>query len=153
MTDHLEGIGRADERLGVPFPLPAIALPLARWVEVHAVGETGAEVEWNLDDTRADAPGRLVLYAGPQPPPEQPLDDWSAPQAAVAGGHRVTVRTAPLERAQPSLRPVTEVAWRDEGPAGTLYLRLTAQGPWDPGDVLQIVAAVPPSPTGPTSPL
>jgi len=149
VTDHLEGIARADDRLGVSFPLPGVTLPLARWVEIHGVGEVGAEVEWNLDDSRPGAPGRLVLYAGPDPPPEHTLDDWTLPEGAVAGGHRVTVRTAPLAEAQPSLRPVTEVVWRD----GDLHLRLTAQGPWDAGEVLQIVASIPSSVTEATPPV
>src|SRR4051812_45719043 len=68
----LEGIAAADARLGRLFPLPRIALPLARWVEVTEVG-AGAEVAWNLDDTRAGAPGRLALYAGLEPPPARDL--------------------------------------------------------------------------------
>src|SRR3954464_7747352 len=68
MHEPLEGIAAADARLGRPFPLPTMPLSLARWVEVTAVG-SGAEVAWNLDDTRAGAPGRLALYAGPEPPP------------------------------------------------------------------------------------
>jgi hypothetical protein len=149
VTDHLEGIARADDRLGMPFPLPTVTLPPIRWVEVHGVGEVGAEVEWNLDDTRAGAPGRLVLYAGPDPPPKQALDDWTLPEGAVAGGHRVTIRAAPLAHAQPSLRPVTEVVWHD----GDLHLRLTAQGPWEPGELLQIVASIPSTVTDGTPPL
>jgi hypothetical protein len=139
MADHLEGIAAADDRLGVPFPLPVAPLSLVRWVEVHAVGEVGAEVVWNLDDTRAGAPGRLALYAGPEPPPDQARPDWAQSEPAVAGGHRVAVRTAPLEEAQSSLRPVTELTWED----GPFLLRLTAQGPWDSGQLLQIVASVP----------
>jgi hypothetical protein len=57
----LEGIAAADAHLGRPFPLPAAALPLARWVEVVATAEDAVEVEWNLDDTRPGAPGRLAL--------------------------------------------------------------------------------------------
>ena len=64
MHEPLEGIADADALLGRPFPLPAAPLPLARWVDVVQVAEHGAEVAWNLDDTRAGAPGRLALYAG-----------------------------------------------------------------------------------------
>ena len=55
MHQPLEGIAAADDRLGRPFPLPQIALPLARWVEVTDCG-SGAEVAWNLDDSRPGAP-------------------------------------------------------------------------------------------------
>ncbi len=36
--EPLEGIAQADAHLGRPVPLPAVALPLARWVEVVALG-------------------------------------------------------------------------------------------------------------------
>ena len=62
------GIADADEHLGRPVPLPAIPLPLVRWVEVLPAGRRAVEVEWNLDDTRAGSPGRLALYAGEAPP-------------------------------------------------------------------------------------
>ena len=73
MHEPLEGIAGADAVLGRPFPLPSAALPLARWVDVVQVAERGVEVAWNLDDTRAGAPGRLALYAGLEPPPEREL--------------------------------------------------------------------------------
>jgi hypothetical protein len=130
----LEGIAAADERLERPFPLPQIALPLARWVEVIECG-SGAEVAWNLDDSRPGAPGRLALYAGPEAPPPRDLPGGSEPQ--VSGG--VIWRTAPLPEAQPSLRPVQEVTWKAEG----LHLRLTAQGPWDEATLRAIVASIP----------
>lgn len=136
--EPLGGIADADARLGRPFPLPAAALPLARWVEVRAVGETAVEVEWNLDDTRPGRPGRLALYAGPDAPPVQlPEDDVEATRIELAGRH-VTVRRAPLEHAAPSLRPVWELRWRTT----SLQLRLTAQGPWDLPDVLAIAASI-----------
>ena len=125
------GIADADAHLGRPFPLPSAALPLPRWVEVRPHG-AGAEVEWNLDDTRAGAPGRLALYAGPEPPAERP---WDVEAEQVDGDE---LRTLPLEAAEPSLRPAHELRWR----SGGLHLRLTAQGPWDQQTLLAIVASV-----------
>jgi hypothetical protein len=130
----LEGIAAADHRLGRPFPLPQIALPLARWVEVTEVG-SGVEVAWNLDDSRPGAPGRLSLYAGREPPPPRELPNGSEP--AIAAG--VVWRRAPLPEAQPSLRPVVELSWTAAG----VHLRLTAQGPWDDAALAAIVAAIP----------
>ena len=108
--EPLEGIAAADAHLGRPFPLPALPLPLARWVEVHAVGDGAAEVEWNLDDTRTDAPGRLALWAGPQPAPEQ-LEGADVTPITLSG-LELEHRTAPLGEAQPSLRPVHELRWQ-----------------------------------------
>ena len=115
----LAGVAHADAHLGRAMPLPTIALPLARWVEVTAVAPGAVEVVWNLDDTRPGAPGRLALYAGNAPPPERGLP---APTALGRYAHR----TAPLDAAEPALRPVHELAWAHDG----LYLRLTGQGPW-----------------------
>jgi hypothetical protein len=129
----LEGIAAADARLGRPFPLPQIVLPLARWVEVTEVG-AGAEVAWNLDDSRPGAPGRLALYAGPEPPPPRELPDGGA----VEERDGVAWRRAPLPDAQPALRPVRELRWT----AGGLHLRLTAQGPWDDAALQAIVASI-----------
>jgi hypothetical protein len=135
MPEPLDGLAAADAHLGRRFPLPAAPLPLARWVEVRAIGP-GAEVELNLDDSRPGAPGRLALYAGPVEPPDQ-LAETAGPieQTRVRG---LTLRRAPLADAQPSLRPVIEVGWE----AGGLRLRLTAQGPWALEDVLAVVAAI-----------
>jgi len=134
----LGGIADADARLGRRFPLPAAALPLTRWVEVRGLGDDGVEVEWNLDDTRAGAPGRLALYAGHDAPPDQlPQDGAEATRVELAGRH-VTVRRSPLGEAVPSLRPVWELRWR----TATLQLRLTAQGPWALEDVLAIAASI-----------
>ena len=83
------GIADADAHLGRPFPLPAAALPLARWVEVRPRGPGGVEVEWNLDDTRSGSPGRLALYAGTEPPPDRA---WEV-EAEVHGD--VELRTLP----------------------------------------------------------
>jgi hypothetical protein len=132
-----EGIAAADARLGRRFPLPTAPLPLARWVEIRAVGPAGAEVEWNLDDTRPGSPGRLALYAGLDPPPAQ-LPPEATERAATAGGRRVTVREVALDAAQASLRPARELQWR----AGDLHLRLTAQGPWRLEDLLTLVASI-----------
>lgn len=134
MDEPLEGIAEADARLGRPFPLPAVALPLCRWVDVAGVGEHGAEVAWNLDDTRPGLPGRVALYAGAAPPPAHTLAG-----AADAGVHDgIAVRSAPLADAQESLRPVTELTWQAHG----LHLRLTAQGPWSLQALLAIAASV-----------
>jgi hypothetical protein len=121
--EHLEGIAEADAHLGRRVPLPRVALPLARWVDVVAVGPQAVEVSWNLDDTRPGQPGRVALYAGTAPPLQRELAGATVP-ATVAEG--ITHRTAPLEDAQPSLRPVHELCWEGDG----LHLRLTAQGPW-----------------------
>jgi len=117
--DPLEGIGAADIHLGRRVPLPTARLPLARWVEVVASGPGAIQVEWNLDATRAAAPGRLTLYAGLQAPPERGL-----PEPRPHG--RYAYRSAPLAEAEAELRPVQELAWREDG----LHLRLTGQGPW-----------------------
>jgi hypothetical protein len=127
------GIADADAHLGRPFPLPRAALPLARWVEVRPAGP-GVEVEWNLDDTRAGAVGRLALYAGPAPPPERAWD--VAPERAGD----VEVRTLALEEAEPALRPAHELRWERDG----LHLRLTAQGPWERATLLMIAESVAP---------
>src|SRR4051812_36974075 len=130
----IEGIAAADARLGRPFPLPRTTLPLARWVEVIEVGD-GAEVAWNLDDSRAGAPGRLVLYAGRTPPPPRDLPGGDEPQMRDG----VAWRRAPLPHAQPALRPVHELSWT----AGDLHLRITAQGPWEEAALEAIVASIP----------
>jgi hypothetical protein len=130
----LEGIAEADAVLGRPFPLPSAALPLARWVDVAQLAEHGAEVAWNLDDTRSEAPGRLALYAGLEPAPEHDLPDAQD----VGGEEGIAVRTAALPEAQPSLRPVTELRWERDG----LHLRLTAQGPWELDALLALARSV-----------
>jgi hypothetical protein len=134
MHEPLEGIAEADAVLGRPFPLPSAALPLSRWVDVTQLAEHGAEVAWNLDDTRPEAPGRLALYAGLEPAPEHDLPDAQE----VGGGEGIAVRTAALPEAQPSLRPVTELRWERDG----LQLRLTAQGPWELDALLALARSV-----------
>jgi hypothetical protein len=134
VDEPLEGIAQADALLGRPFPLPAAALPLCRWVDVAGVGEHGAEVAWNLDDTRPGSPGRVALYAGAAPAPAHELAD--AEDRGVHDG--VAVRSAPLPEAQESLRPVTELTWQAHG----LHLRLTAQGPWALEALLAMAASV-----------
>ncbi|HSD77294.1 MAG TPA: hypothetical protein VLA98_07805 [Solirubrobacteraceae bacterium] len=138
MEDDLEGIAAADARLGRPFPLPLAPLPLARWTSVRAAGE-GAEVEWALDDSRDGAPGRLVLYAGRSPAPEHDVEwDGAARPVPLPSGAQAQARTAALPGAQPSLRPVRELRWRE----GDLHLRLTAQGPWPERTLVAIAASV-----------
>jgi hypothetical protein len=133
--EPLEGIADADAHLGRPVPLPHTALPLARWVDVVALGPGAIEVCWNFDDTRDDTPGRVALYAGAKPPPARDLERATAP-AAVAEG--LTHREAPLMEAQPSLRPVHELSWQRDG----LHLRLTAQGPWTIAMLVHIAQSV-----------
>ncbi|MEJ7798067.1 MAG: hypothetical protein WKF42_06175 [Solirubrobacteraceae bacterium] len=117
--EPLDGIAAADAHLGRTVPLPSAALPLTRWVEVVASGPGAVQVEWNLDATRAGAPGRLTLYAGLRAAPERGL-----PEPSAHGGY--AHRSAPLDEAEDELRPVHELAWEREG----LHLRLTGQGPW-----------------------
>ena len=129
--DPLEGIAAADRLLGRRFPLPARSLPLVRWTEVTEEG-SGAQVDWNLDDTRPGTPGRLCLYAGPEPPPDH------LPGVPAVQEGRYAVRRAPLAEAQPSLRPVVELLWRLED----LHLRLMGQGPWPEVELRAIAASV-----------
>jgi hypothetical protein len=133
--EPLEGIADADAHLGRRVPLPHVALPLTRWVDVVALGPQAVEVSWNLDDTRADQPGRVALYAGAEPPADHDLQDATAP-APVADG--IVHREAPLTQAQPSLRPVHELCWQHDG----LHLRLTAQGPWAIPALIDIARSV-----------
>lgn len=132
------GIADADAFLGRTVPLPAVPLPLVRWVEIRPVGADGVEIEWNLDDTRAGSPGRLALFAGRSAPDERP---WDVEVERVAvGGATAEHRVLPLEEAEPPLRPAHELRWDAAG----LHLRLTAQGVWDTGDLLAIAASVQP---------
>jgi hypothetical protein len=133
--EPLEGIAEADTHLGRRVPLPSAPLPLARWVDVHAVGPEAVEVAWNLDDSRAGDPGRVALYAGARPPAPRDIPD-ATPPAPVADG--VTHREAPLAEAQDSLKPVHELSWQRDG----LHLRLTAQGPWALSALLTIAQSV-----------
>jgi hypothetical protein len=129
--EPLEGIGAADAHLGRSVPLPAAPLPLARWVEVVTSGPDAVQVEWNLDDTRPGAPGRLTLYAGHVAPEERGL-----PAPTALG--RYAYRCAPLDEAEVELRPVQELAWEHDG----LYLRLTGQGPWQRDDLVALAATI-----------
>jgi hypothetical protein len=135
MDQQLEGIADADAHLGRPMPLPQVVLPLPRWVEVSAVGPHAIEISWNLDDSRADQPGRVALYAGADPPSAHELTDATGPSTVAEG---VLYREAPLIEAQPSLRPVHELCWQRDG----LHLRLTAQGPWAVAALLAIAESV-----------
>ena len=129
--EPLEGIAAADAHLGRPVPLPALALPLGRWVEVTAQGPGAIEVEWNLDDTRG-GPGRLALFVSSAPAPTQLPDAGPRPVGDYV------LREASLEEAQPSLRPVIELSWELDG----LYLRLTGQGPWPEAELVAVAASV-----------
>lgn len=133
----LAGIAEADALLGRPFPLPRCPLPLVRWVEVRALA-AGAEVAWNLDDSRRGTPGRLALYAGPVPPPDQLAGVTADSAGARLGEHEIAVRRIPLDDAQPSLRPVVELVWAVDG----LFLRLTGQGPWALDELLAVASSV-----------
>jgi hypothetical protein len=112
-------------------PLPAVALPLARWVEITLEAPGAVEIEWNLDDTRG-GPGRLALLVSLDPVESQLPD---AVQRRAGGG---TLREAPLEEAQESLRPARELTWERDG----LHLRLTGQGPWSEQALLELAASV-----------
>jgi hypothetical protein len=131
---QLESLAAADELLGRMFPLPGRAIPLVRWVEMHSVGPDGAEIAWNLDDSREGSPGRLALYAGRSKP------DTQLPEAdlEVKASNGMLVRRAALDEAVPSLRPVVEITWRRYG----LELRLTAQGPWELVEILGLADSV-----------
>jgi hypothetical protein len=129
--EPLDGIAAGDAHLGRAVPLPAAALPLTRWVEVVASGDGAVQVEWNLDVSRPESPGRLTLYAGVAPPPERGL-----PAPEPTG--RYAYRHAPLAEAAPEFQPVQELAWEDDG----LHLRLTAQGPWVLTELLAIADSV-----------
>jgi hypothetical protein len=130
-VEPLDGIAAADAHLGRPVPLPSVRLPLRRWVEVTAQGPGAVEIEWNLDDTRG-GPGRLALFVSLAPGPTQ------LPDAGPRPAGDAVLREASLEEAQPSLRPVRELSWELDG----LYLRLTAQGPWDESQLRAIAASV-----------
>jgi hypothetical protein len=130
-VEPLEGIAAADAHLGRRVPLPAVALPLTRWVETTAQGPGAVEIEWNLDDTRG-GPGRLALFVSTAAAPTQLPDAGPRP---VAG---YVLRQAPLEEAQESLRPVRELSWERDG----LYLRLTGQGPWTEEALVAVAASV-----------
>jgi hypothetical protein len=132
VVEPLDGIAEADAHLGRPMPLPHAALPLPRWIDIRACGPQAVEVCWNLDDTRPDAPGRVALYAGVEPPAPRDLEEATEARPVADG---LTHREAPLDEAQPSLRPVHELWWKRDG----LHLRLTAQGAW-PLPVLVAIA-------------
>lgn len=138
---ELEGIAAADAHLGRPVPLPRAAVGLVRWTTVRAVSPDGVEIEFNLDDSRAGAPGRLALYVGFAPAPDR---DWPAsehdpdPLDVLVGSAVARLREAPLLEAQPSLRPAAELTWESAG----LHLRLTAQGPWERSRLVEIAASV-----------
>jgi len=136
----LEGIAAADAHLGRPVPLPQAPLPLVRWTEVRAAGPEGVEIELNLDDSRAGAPGRLALYVGLAPPPARDWPGHEPPRAVPVGGVPGRWREAELVEAQPSLRPAVELTWHAHG----LHLRLTAQGPWPPERLVAIAESIAP---------
>ena len=129
--ESLEGIGAADAHLGRRVPLPATALPLTRWVDVVSCGPRGIEVEWNLDATRSESPGRLALYAGLEPPPERGL-----PAPRPVG--RYAYRNVPLTEAAPEFRPVQELAWEHDG----LHMRITGQGPWVLAELVAVADSI-----------
>jgi hypothetical protein len=140
--EELDGIADADAHLGRPIPLPGAALPLTRWSQVFSVAPDGVEIAWNLDDSRAGAPGRLALYVGFGPPPDREWPGDGPPREIVVGDGKGTWREAELVEAQPSLRPAIELSWRAHG----LHLRLTAQGPWEAGRLVEIATSIVPTP-------
>ena len=66
----------------------------------------------------------MALYAGAVPAPPRELPEPAAERDAAVRGTPARLRTAPLEEAQASLRPVRELTWE----RGGLYLRLTGPG-------------------------
>ena len=140
-VDDLEGIAGADAHLGRPVPLPAAPLPLVRWTRVSAVSPDGVEIEFNLDDSRAGAPGRLALYVGFGPPPHRPWPGDLPEREVRVGEASATWKEASLLEAQESLRPAVELSWHAHG----WDLRLTAQGPWEPARLVAIAESVGPS--------
>jgi hypothetical protein len=136
----LDGIAEADAHLGRPVPLPAAPLPLARWTRVSALSDDGVEVEWNFDDSRLGAPGRLALYVGFAPAPDRAWPGDDPPREVAVGEAPGMWREAPLLEAQESLRPAVELTWHAHG----WDLRLTAQGPWEPAGLLAIAASIGP---------
>ena len=136
--EELDGIAGADSHLGRPVPLPAVPLPLVRWSRVVATSPDGVEVEYNLDDSRAGAPGRLALYVGYAAPPHRDWPGDEPPRTVPVAGDDAAWREAQLLEAEPSLRPAVELSWRAHG----LHMRLTAQGPWEPSRLVEIAESV-----------
>lgn len=132
--ETLDNLAAADALLGRAFPLPSRPLPLVRWVDVRRIGGDGAEVAWNLDDSRPGSPGRLALFAGRSKPPDQ----LGGQGVGATASNGMTVRRVPLEEAEEALKPVLEISWRRYG----LFLRMTAQGPWDLADVVALADSV-----------
>ena len=118
--DPLDGIGAADAHLGRAVPLPAdgaAARALGRGRRERAAGRPGRV------EPRRDAAG----HAGPPDAlrgrrRRRPSAGCRSPTPHGRYAHR----SAPLEEAEPELRPVHELAWEQDG----LHLRLTGQGPW-----------------------
>jgi hypothetical protein len=129
--ESLEGIAAADAHLGRTVPLPALPLPLVRWVEVVTAGPDAVQVEWNLDATRPGSPGRLTLFVGVSAPPDRGL---SGPETLGRYEHR----TAPLQDADPDLRPVSELRWQHDD----LHFRLTGQGPWELVELMALAESI-----------
>ena len=110
MDESLEGIADADARLGRPFPLPAAPLPLPAGSTCAPSG-AGAEVVWSLDDTRPGSPGRLALYAAPEPPApramawdaEERVDELAPGTPARCAGRPGRGRAVPAPRARADL--------------------------------------------------
>jgi hypothetical protein len=136
----LDGIAEADAHLGRPVPLPTAPLPLTRWTRVSALSDDGVEIEWNFDDSRAGAPGRLALYIGFSAAPDRDWPGDESPREVAVGDGTGAWREAPLLEAQESLRPAVELTWHAHG----WDLRLTAQGPWEPAGLLAIASSVGP---------
>src|SRR3954449_7226300 len=109
--EELDGIAAADAHLGRPIPLPGTPLPLVRWSQVFAVSPDGVEIAWNLDDSRAGAPGRLALYVGFGPPPQRAWPGDGEARDVIVGGGAGAWREAELLEAEPSLRPAVELSW------------------------------------------
>ena len=136
--EPVDALAAAAAHLGRPLPLPRAVLPLPRWVEIVALGEGALEVQWNRDCSRPGTPARLALYVGRVPAAARDLQEASEGADLEAGGVVIAHRTAPLEHADEALRPVNELSWTDDG----LHFRLTAQGPWEVGELLDLVTSI-----------
>ena len=101
---------------------------LARLDQVRdQLGVAGVEADAHAREVR---PLRQAVHR------ECALD--AAPEEVLIGERPAEHRTAPLEHAQPSLRPVHELGWEADG----LHLRLTGQGPWTVEELVRIAASV-----------
>ena len=137
------------------WPVPILLLSLAPYLpgpahaqDVDAVRQELTAVRRQLDSIREQYEQRLreltdrleqleaqrwtaAPAAGPAPVPAAGTPGPAQPAPLIAAS------PAPGE-AEPSLRPVTELAWHHDG----LHLRLTGQGPWELDDLLALARSI-----------